>query len=222
MRLDAETSTGLMARGAPGSLTDEQVVERVLAGDVPAFEVVMRRYNQRLYRAARGIVRNDNEAEDVVQESYLHAIRHLRKFEWRSSLATWLTRIVVNEACARRRRRGRGVPEELVGRAPDGPDIDPRRREAGMALREHVDALPASLRVVLVLRAVEGLDTRETAECLGLSEEAVKVRLHRAREVLRGRIAAELASELQSVYSFDGARCDRLVRGVLERVASGA
>jgi RNA polymerase sigma-70 factor (ECF subfamily) len=196
-------------------------VQRVLAGDMPAFEVIMRRYNQRLYRAARSIVRNDAEAEDVVQESYLHALQHLSGFEWRSSFATWLTRIVVNEACAvRRKRRHKATPEVAVDGASEGADAGPRRREAGLAFREHVDSLPASLRVVLVLRAVEGLDTKETSECLGLSEASVKVRLHRARETLQRRMAKELVGELQSVYSFDGERCDRLVRGVLERAAA--
>jgi RNA polymerase sigma-70 factor (ECF subfamily) len=219
MRPDVEAEkTGSVAY-AP-TLSDEQAVQRVLAGDLPAFEVIMRRHNQRLYRAARGIVRNDAEAEDVVQESYLHAFGHLGGFQWRSSLATWLTRIVVNEACARRRRARRGVPEQAALNVSESADVAPRRREAGLAFREHVDALPASLRVVLVLRAVEGLDTKETAECLGLTEASVKVRLHRAREVLQKRMTRDLVDELQSVYSFDGERCDRMVRGVLARAAA--
>jgi RNA polymerase sigma-70 factor (ECF subfamily) len=202
------------------ALPDEEVVRRVLAGDMPAFEVVMRRYNQRLYRAARGVLRNDTEAEDVVQESYLHALRSLKGFERRSSFATWLTRIVVNEACARRKRRARALPEQAAPAGVENAEVSVRRREAGLAFREQVDALPASLRVVLVLRVVEGLDTKETAECLGLSEAAVKVRLHRARETLQKRLASDLVSELQSVYAFDGERCDRIVRGVLAKAAA--
>lgn len=220
MRPDVETKKAGLACTDASALPDEEVVRRVLAGDMPAFEVVMRRYNQRLYRAARGVLRNDTEAEDVVQESYLQAIRHLKGFEWRSSFATWLTRIVVNEACARRKRRSRTMPEQPAPAGIENAEISVRRREAGLAFREQVDALPASLRVVLVLRVVEGLNTKETAECLGLSEPAVKVRLHRARETLQKRMAQDLVSELQSVYAFDGERCDRIVHGVLAKAAA--
>jgi RNA polymerase sigma-70 factor (ECF subfamily) len=199
------------------ALSDEEAVRRVLAGDTAAFEVIIRRYNQRLFRAARGILRDETEAEDVVQEAYLQSLRHLRAFRWQSSLATWLTRIAVNEACARRRNRTRPAMPTVTPQRDDGADIGIRRREAAAALREHIDALPSSLRVVLVLRVVEGLGTTECAESLGLSEAAVKVRLHRAREALQRRMAADLVDELQSVYAFDGERCDRIVRGVMGR-----
>ena len=200
--------------GAP--LPDEVVVRRVLAGEAALFELIMRRYNQRLYRAARAILRDDSEAEDVVQETYLKALRGMGGFEWRSSLATWLTRIAVHEASARRRARRREWPRP-VGGDHEESGMSLRRREAGAMLREHIDALPASMRVVLVLRAVEGLGTRETAECLGLAENVVKVRLHRARAVLRKRMAAEFVGELKSVYAFDGERCDRIVRNVIAK-----
>jgi RNA polymerase sigma-70 factor (ECF subfamily) len=197
-------------------LPDETVVRRVLAGETALFELVMRRYNQRLFRAARAILRDDSEAEDVVQETYLRALRSMAGFEWRSSFATWLTRIAVHEASARRRARRREVPRP-VAEDHEESAMPLRRREAGAMLREHIDALPASMRVVLVLRAVEGLGTRETAECLGLPESAVKVRLHRAKATLRKRMAAEFVGELKSVYAFDGARCDRIVRNVLQK-----
>jgi RNA polymerase sigma-70 factor (ECF subfamily) len=210
------------------ALPDQEVVRRVLSGDTAVFEVIMRRYNQRLYRAVRGILRDEAEAEDVVQEAYLRSLRHLRDFQWRSSFATWLTRIAVYEACARRRRRRRGVRglpgDGSEGRArfdPDSAEVTLRRGEAGRAFRDLIDSLPASLRVVLVLRVVEGLDTHETAECLGLSDTNVKVRLHRARAVLQKQIAAELRDELQHVYAFDGPRCDRMVRGVFARQTTG-
>jgi len=202
-------------------LADEALVARVLAGETALFEVIMRRYNQRLFRAARGILRDESEAEDVVQEAYLHAFEHMRQFEGRSSFATWLTKIAVYEACARRKRRGRARPE-LPARATQDADAGLRRGEAALAVREQIDALPASLRVVLVLRAVEGLDARETAECLGLSETTVKVRLHRAKAALQKRLAADLVDELQGVYAFDGERCDRIVRNVLAKIAPRA
>jgi RNA polymerase sigma-70 factor, ECF subfamily len=219
MRLAIDEPIG---EGAPSSetapLPDETVVRRVLAGETALFELIMRRYNQRLYRAARAILRDDAEAEDVVQETYLRALRGMTAFEWRSSFATWLTRIAVHEASARRRARRREIPSPVeVDHEESAMSL--RRREAGAMLREHVDALPASMRVVLVLRAVEGLGTRETAECLGLPESAVKVRLHRAKATLRKRMAAEFVGELKSVYAFDGARCDRIVRNVLQKWA---
>src|SRR5689334_4997465 len=147
-------------------LSDQEVVRRVLAGETALFELIMRRYNQRLYRAARAILRDDAEAEDVVQETYLRALRGMNGFEWRSNFATWLTRIAVHEASARRRALRREAPRPVeVDHEESAMSL--RRREAGTMLREHIDALPASMRVVLVLRAVEGLGTRETAECLG-------------------------------------------------------
>lgn len=218
MRSDTDPRT--IAEAVDASISDEEIVGRVLSGETAVFEVIMRRYNQRLYRAARGVLRDETEAEDVVQEAYLQSLRHLRAFRWQSSLATWLTRIAVNEACARRRRRGRPLP--FAGGAGQGERADAplRRREAAVELREHIDALPSSLRVVLVLRVVEGLGTAETAESLGLSEGAVKVRLHRARAALQRRMATDLLEELQGVYSFDGERCDRIVRGVMARCES--
>jgi RNA polymerase sigma-70 factor, ECF subfamily len=214
------TDPRVIAEAVGASISDEEIVGRVLSGEMAAFEVIMRRYNQRLYRAARGVLRDETEAEDVVQETYLQSLRHLRAFRWQSSLATWLTRIAVNEACARRRKRRRTMPGDGGAGIGESADAPIRRREAGESIREHVDALPSSLRVVLVLRAVEGLSTAETAESLGLTEEAVKVRLHRARAALQRRMASELVDELQSVYSFDGERCDRIVHGVMARSAA--
>jgi RNA polymerase sigma-70 factor (ECF subfamily) len=219
MRLGIEEVGGSAAVGdGAAPLPDEVVVRRVLAGETALFELIMRRYNQRLYRAARAILRDDSEAEDVVQETYLRALRAMGGFEWRASFATWLTRIAVHEACARRRARRRELPRIAEG-VREESDMALRRREAGVLLREHIDALPASMRVVLVLRAVEGLGTRETAECLGLEEGVVKVRLHRAKAALRKSMAVELVGELKSVYAFDGERCDRIVRSVMERAA---
>jgi RNA polymerase sigma-70 factor (ECF subfamily) len=208
--------------------TDEEIVRRVLDGDTAAFERLLRRYNQRLFRVARGIVGDDGDAEDVVQEAYLKAYEHLGEFAGRSSFATWLTRIAVHEATARR-RRGRRVrvvdvhEAEALAMAPSNsrePHDEANTRELGDVLRHVVDELPADFRVVFTLRLVEGLSTEDTAECLGLSPENVKVRLHRARSRLRGAIERRLGAEVSRLYQFDGERCDRIVRKVMSRLPS--
>lgn len=206
---------------------DDEIVRRVLAGDVASFELIMRRYNQRLFRVARSIVGDDGEAEDVVQEAYLRAYEHLGEFEGRSSFATWLTRIAVYEASARRRRRRRmqvvdlHETEAMAMRSfSDSDDAFEKasNTELGDVLREAVDDLPPDFRAVFTLRLVEGLSTEDAAECLGLSPENVKVRLHRARSRLRDSIEHRLGGEVRRLYQFDGERCDRIVRSVMSRL----
>lgn len=204
--------------------TDEEVVRRVLAGDVAAFELILRRYNQRLYRVARSIVGDDGEAEDVVQEAYLRAYEHLSQFAGRSSFATWLTRIAVHEASARRRCRQRvrildmHETEALtIDPSPDAHD-GACTRELGDVLQEAIDNLPSDFRLVFTLRLVEGLSTEDAAECLGLSTANVKVRLHRARSQLRQTVERRLGEEVRRLYQFDGERCDRIVRFVMSRL----
>ncbi len=208
-----------------GGLTDEEVVARVLAGAVDDFECIMRRYNQRLYRTARSILRDDREAEDVVQETYVRAYAQLHQFEGRAAFSTWLTRIAVHEAIGRARRRGR-FP--LLGDTdPDEvhmPSLWPASRveeaaaarELGAALEASIDALPDAFRTVFVLRDVEELSTAETAALLDLREVTVKTRLHRARALLRKGLAAGI----RDAYPFGNARCDRIVAAVLERIQS--
>lgn len=217
----------VMPDGQHRPATDEDVMLRVLAGDVASFELIMRRYNQRLFRVARGIVSDDGEAEDVVQEAYLLAFEHLAKFEGRSRFSTWLTRIAVNEASARRRRRRRVLVVDLheaeaiavAGANPlDEADEQASMRELGDVLRQAVEELPSDFRAVFTLRLVEGLSTDEVAECLGLSPENVKVRLHRARTRLRKTIEQGLGHEVRRLYQFDGERCDRIVSSVLSRL----
>lgn len=218
------------AASPEGGVSDEDVVRRVLAGDLGAFELLMRRNNQRLFRVIRGVLRDDAEAEDALQETYLLAFRGLAGFEGRAKLATWLTRIAVHEALGRRRRERRaavnGVALEAASMiAPNGHESEDgeaaaSRREVRGIVTAAADGLPASLRVVLVLRDVEGLDTGETAECLGISEANVKVRLHRARALLRARMERELGAEVGRLYAFDGDRCDRIVRAVLGRITA--
>ena len=211
---------------APVADRDAQVVERVLRGEIEAFAELMRRHNQRVFRLARAIVGNDEEAEDVAQEAYLRAFSTLDRFEGRATFSTWLLKIAAHEASARRRRARRiRSLEELPGgpeAAPDAgesPDQAAAAGELGGLLRTAVDDLPPSLRSVLVLRQVEGLSTAETAACLGLSTANVKVRLHRARAELRAGLEREIGRSLPELYRFGGSRCDRMVAAVMSRIA---
>lgn len=221
---------------APASLTDAEVVARVLAGETALFEIVMRRHNQRLFRVARGIVTDDSEAEDVLQEAWVRAFRALAGWRGEASVATWLSRIAAHEALARVRRGrrlvamdgGRGAAGGGSGREPPDPP-DPRdrgaapersaeNRELHAALRATLDELPEPLRSVFVLREVEGLSSRETAEVLDISPENARVRLHRAKAELRRRLDDRLGREVLRLYLFDGSRCDRVVAHVLGRL----
>lgn len=205
-------------------LADEEIVARVVAGDVALFEVLMRRHNQRLYRAALAIVRNPDEAEDVVQQAYINAYTHLAQFASRASFSTWLTRIAVYEAYARLRNR---PPEETIDergdQLSDPLSIDPERGAINAELRESLEAtiaaLPESCRVVFMLREVEGLSTAETARLLDVSEDVVKTRLSRARERLRSGLFERAGLTRSDLFTFLGARCDRLVAAVFEAIA---
>lgn len=212
------------------ALSDEEVVRRVLAGERQLFEILMRRYNRRLYRIARGIVGDDDEAEDVVQDAYVRAFHHLSQFAGGARFATWLTRIAVYEAAVRARRRGRiveidAMPEVRKESIPSlrstelGPEQRAIRRDLRTILESAIDALPAPYRLVLVLRDVEGLSTAATAECLNLEISAVKTRLHRARGMLRRRVAEQASTSCRDAFAFEGLRCDRLVEAVLARIA---
>lgn len=205
-------------------LPDDGVVARVLGGDPASFEVLMRRYNQRLFRAARAVLRDDAEAEDVVQDAWVRAYTHLRQFSGRASVATWLTRIAIHEAIARARRRARHVPlGESAATVPARtrpPDEELEARRMAAALEAATDALPAPFRMVFVLRDLEGLDTAETAACLDVPEATVKTRLHRARALLRTRLDATLDVSGHGVFAFAGARCDRIVAAVMARLGA--
>jgi len=207
--------------------TDEEVVARVLDGDTAAFEIIMRRYNQRLYRAARAILRDDSEAEDVMQDAYVRAYQHLRQFAGRAKFSTWLTRIAVHEALARVQRRRRyeaiddcqrnGDSMTFASSTPN-PEQQVASAETKGLLERAILALPESYRTVLMLRDVEELSTAETAECLDLSEENVKVRLHRARALLRRELYARVGESRDAAFSFMAARCDRIVERVFARI----
>jgi RNA polymerase sigma-70 factor (ECF subfamily) len=217
--------SGVIARASAESWTDEEVVDRVLAGETALYEIIMRRYNQRLYRVARSIVRDDAEAEDVMQDTYVRAYQHLDQFSRLAPFSTWLTRIAVNESLARSRRRSRleqldlqeGDPESPanpVEYAPN-PEQSTSTAELGHLLEEALLSLPEQFRTVLMFRDVEELSTAETAEALGITEQNVKVRLHRARALVRGWLFTRVGAKSREAFPFMGARCDRVVQSVV-------
>lgn len=225
--------TSAVATTASSTLADEEVVRRVLSGEGALFEILMRRYNQRLYRAARSVVKDESEAEDVMQQAYINAFTHLHQFEERARFSTWMTRITLNEAFARRRKLLQSVaPGDPLRRsaAEEVPAMntltsaqpDPERQayagELHRLLEEAVDGLPEAYRTVFMLRDVEGLSTSEAGDGLGLSAEAVKTRLHRARAMIRRAVTARLGATAASAFSFPAVRCDRVVGKVLAAI----
>ena len=200
---------------------DDAVVARVLAGDRASFEVLMRRHNQRLFRAARAVLRDESEAEDVVQDAWVRAYTHLRQFSGRASFATWLTRIAVHEAYARRRRRARHDSLDhtaTLSTSIRSPEDEVGARQVATALEAAIDALPLPYRLAFVLRDLQGLGTTETAACLDVPEATVKTRLHRARGLLRARLDATLDVSSAGVFAFAGRRCDRMVAAVMAKI----
>src|SRR6266436_7928828 len=205
--------------------SDDEVIERVKAGDTSLYEIIMRRYNQRLYRVARAILRDDGEAEDVMQDAYVRAYEHLDQFARRAPFSTWLTRIAVHEARARLRQRNRtqqisdGEHEGEFVMSLAEPSLDPEQKaskaELGHLLEEALLALPESFRSVIMLRDVEELSTLETAEALEITEENVKIRLHRGRALARGWLFQRVGARAKDAFPFMGARCDRVVQKVL-------
>ena len=196
-------------------LSDQELIDRIRGGAREDFEVLVRRHNQRLYRAARAIMKSDDEAEDIVQQAWLEVFRNLAQFRGDAAFTTWATRIAVNAAINLTRKRPViAEVEDVAGQ--DKPDDDVERAELGRLLEECLERLPQGNREVMVLRDVLELDTSETATMLGLTEEAVRVRLHRARAAL----AAELTERMiNKVYSFAGERCARITRNVMAAIA---
>jgi len=219
------------------SLGDADLARRVAARDPVAFEVLMRRYNARLYRVARAILRDDAEAEDALQEAYLCAYAKMGGFRADATLSTWLTRIVINEALGRLRRRKRDavvVPfsgaerteEEEREIVPDDPSDSPEtaalRGELRGLLERRIDALPVAFRTVFLLREVEEMTVAEAAQCLDIPEATVRTRLFRARALLRDALSRDLDAVTLEVFSFAGERCDRIVAGVLARLGGAS
>lgn len=205
---------------------DSELIAPVLRDEPGALERMMRANNRRLFRTARGILRDDADAEDAVQEAYVSAYRALADFKGESSLSTWLTRIVVNKSLERLRARSRsgGIPEDAAAHderhaaLAETPEAMAMRRELRRLIEGSIDRLPDGCRTVFMLRAVEELSVAETAASLGMSEAAVKTALFRARHLLRDTIGREISPTIDEFFSFDGARCDRLVAAVHRRL----
>ena len=214
---------------AADELTDETIVDRVRHGEVGLYEILIRRHNQRLYRTIRAVLRDDRDVEDVMQQAYVDAYRHLDQFRGAAKFSTWLTRIAVNRAIRSGRGARRGL--ELVPAASDAeltiqqtpaPTIDPEHAMYGHELRvvleSSIEQLPEPFRLVFVMREVEGLSTAETAACLEINEDTVKTRLHRAKKLLRERLDRQLGPAAGSVYQFHLSRCDRVVASVMAEI----
>jgi RNA polymerase sigma-70 factor (ECF subfamily) len=214
--------------------TDTELVTLVRDGQGPAFQEIMRRYNQRLYRVARAIMRDEAEAEDVVQEAYVRAFAALGDFRGDCGLPTWLTRIVMNEALGRMRQRRPTDSLEALDRAIEqgdtrvimfpgvqansSPEADAARAEVRRLLEAAIDELPESFRLVFMMRDVEEMSIEETATGLAIRPETVKTRLHRARKLLRNNLKARLSTVLTDTFPFQGARCARITSAVMARL----
>jgi RNA polymerase sigma-70 factor (ECF subfamily) len=212
------------------------LVERARRRDEAAIRAIMQSNNRRLYRLARGILRNDSEAEDVVQETYVRAFTHLENFRGDSSLATWLARIAMNEALGRLRRQRPGVewtslpPGTLeaqiiqfpLSAAAEDPEKAMAQRQIQRVVEHAIDELPDTFRIVFITRVIEGMNVEETAEILGLKPETVKTRLHRARTMLRESVESKIGPVVMEAFPFAGRRCERLTEAVLKRLGINA
>jgi RNA polymerase sigma-70 factor (ECF subfamily) len=219
---------------ALATLSDSDLAYRAAKGEAAAFRLIMERNNGRLYRVARAVLRIDAEAEDVVQEAYVRAFAKLASFRAEASLSTWLTRIALNEALQRLRRRRITADLDAVDRepvsqgaeviwfpgAPSEPDPEgaASRQEVAKLLERAIDALPDAFRMVFLMRAVEEMSVEETSVALSIPEATVKTRLHRARGLLRTAIQAEIGSVLSDAFPFAGRRCQRTTEQVLARL----
>ncbi|HKH00433.1 MAG TPA: RNA polymerase sigma factor [Bradyrhizobium sp.] len=223
-------------RIAPAATADAELVRRARDRDESAVRSIMQANNRRLFRLARGILRNDSEAEDVVQETYVRAFTHLGDFRGDSSLATWLSRIAMNEALGRLRRQRPGVewtslPEgtieaQIIQFPHSGSSEDPEKSMAQRQIQhvvEHaIDELPEPFRMVFITRVIEGMNVEETADILGLKPETVKTRLHRARTMVRDNVEKKIGPVVMEAFPFAGKRCERLTEAVLKRLGFAA
>lgn len=231
--MDARQSTVRPDRARLSTEGDQALVARARTGSEEAVRVLVQRHNRRLFRVARAVVRDDAEAEDIVQEAYVRAFTHLDSFRGEALFATWLTRITLNEALGRVRRRpptvGLGEREVDVHSGglvimfpspppPADPEAELARSQVRAVLEHAIDELPATFRLVFVLRDVEGLSTEETAAQLAIREETVKTRLHRARRLMRTALEQRLSAAFAELFPFDGARCARMAGRVAQRL----
>ncbi len=228
------TNAGKQAAIAPPEReADVELAARAAAGDARAFETIMRRNNQLLFRTARSILKNDEEAEDAVQEAYIHAYRALGGFRAEAKLSTWLVRIVANEALGRLRRRAAEVipldtatdadaapMEAVMDQTPDAqPERAAERAQVRRLIEARIDMLPDAFRTVFMLRAVQELTVEETAAALNIPEATVRTRFFRARSLMREGLSRDLDLAYEQVFAFDGARCDRIVASVMARIS---
>jgi len=208
---------------------DAELIRRARDRDEAAIRSIIRSNNRRLYRLARGILRNDSEAEDVVQETYVLAFTRLDSFRGESSFSTWLARIAINEALGRLRRQrvaGTSVQAELLEAqiiqfpvsAVSDPEKTMAQRQIQHVVEQAIDELPEPFRIVFITRVVEGMNVEETAEILGLKPETVKTRLHRARAMLRDHVEKKIGPVVMEAFPFAGKRCERLTEAVLKRL----
>jgi RNA polymerase sigma-70 factor (ECF subfamily) len=225
-------SKALAARPVPAVSDDAELVRRALARDDSAFRTIMQRNNQRLYRIARSILRNSTEAEDAVQEAYVCAFNHLASYRGESSLATWLSRITMNEALGRLRRRrvvvdlavleGTRAEAEIIpfplSMSNDDPERTMAQRQILQLVEQATDNLPEAYRLVFVARVIEGMSVEETAELLNLRQETVKTRLHRARQLVRDQLNSQIGPVLMDAFPFAGRRCERMTEAVMKRL----
>ncbi len=227
--------TNMTTSAAAKAPSEADLVDRAAAGDQAAFETLMRQFNRKLYRVARGILKNDTDAEDAVQEAYVTAYLALKKFRGDSQLATWLTRIVINEALGRLRKQRRDqivipISRDEAGDQPDpmatvadgngaSPEDATMRAELRALLERQIDRLPMAYRTVFIMRELEEMTVEDTAKCLEIPEATVRTRLFRAKGLLREALAREIDLSTQDAFAFAGERCDRIVAAVRSRIA---
>lgn len=234
--MSSDTQTTAVRRPIPPVVSDSELTLSACAGSAEAFESIVRRHNRLLFRTARGIVSDDAEAQDVVQETYLRAFTNLQSFRGESALGTWLARIAINVALTTQRKKGRLVHlheteedieqdsrEEIMALYPstnESPDATAERGEIRKLLQHSIEELPAIYRSVFILRAVEDLSVEETAFCLSVREDVVKTRFHRARTMLRDRLADQIELNASTTFSFAGARCDEVLAYVIAQLVN--
>jgi RNA polymerase sigma-70 factor, ECF subfamily len=212
--------------------SDTEQVQRALAGDAGAFRAIMQTHNQRLYRIARSILRNNADAEDALQEAYVSAFTNLASYRGEGSLRGWLSRIVINESLGRMRQRHSTInlaalehqqsEAQIIQFPQSTPNDDPERtmaqRQIIHLVEKATDNLPEAFRLVFVARVIEGMSIEETSELLGIKPETVKTRLHRARQLVRDQLESEIGPVLMDAFPFAGQRCERLTETVMKRL----
>jgi RNA polymerase sigma-70 factor (ECF subfamily) len=233
-RTMSQAFNSLPSDGSTAAGDDAELARRIASRDQVAFEALMRRYNGKLFRVARAILKDDAEAEDAMQDAYLHAYRHIGDFRGGAQLATWLTRIVINQTLMRLRQQKRdrvvvpfaqrhaAEPDRLEADVPDEQSESPSsatwRAEIRRLLERRIDELPVAFRTVFVMRDVEDMTVQETADCLSIPSSTVRTRLFRARALLRESLSRDIDTATPDVFGFAGDRCDRIVAAVLARL----